>query len=138
MFEVPNIRKYRTKCKKLFKPKGLKSNSFISPSSVLLKVKESTVLSREQLLRLSQIINKTIKRRGKIKFSGSTLIPRTEKSVGVRMGKGKGSVAERVISLKRGAVLFEIEGLRTEPNKSFLKDLHHRLPCSIRLVSPKL
>lgn len=138
MFEVPNIRKYRTKCKKLLKPKGLKGNSFVSPNSVLLKVKENTVLTREQLSRLNQFINKTIKRRGKVRFPTATLIPRTEKSVGVRMGKGKGSVAEWVVSLKRGAVIFEIEGLRSELNKSFLKELHYRLPCSIRLISSNL
>ena len=138
MFEVPNIRKHRTKCKKLLRSKGLKKNSFISPNSILLKVEENTVLSREQLLRLNQLINKVIKRRGKIKFPSATLIPRTEKSVGVRMGKGKGSVSEWVVSLKRGSVLFEIEGLRNELNKSFLKELHHRLPCAIRLVSSSL
>ena len=54
------------------------------------------------------------------------------------MGKGKGSVADWVISLKRGAVLFEIEGLRNELNKTFLKELHYRLPCSIRLISSRL
>jgi large subunit ribosomal protein L16 len=138
MFEVPNTRKYRTKCKKLLKPKGLKKNPFISPNSVLLKVEESTTLTREQLLRLNQMINKTIKRRGKIRFPTATLVPRTEKSVGVRMGKGKGSVAEWVVSLRRGTVLFEIEGLRGELNKSFLRELNYRLPCSIRLISSHL
>jgi large subunit ribosomal protein L16 len=138
MFEVPNTRKHRIKCKKLFKPSGLKRNSFISPSSVLLKVEENTVLTREQLLRLNQLINKTIKRRGKIRFPIATLIPRTEKSVGVRMGKGKGSVAEWVVPLKRGSILFEIEGLRNELNKAFLKELHYRLPCSIRLIYSNL
>jgi large subunit ribosomal protein L16 len=138
MFEVPNTRKYRTKCKKLLKPKGLKGNSFISPNSILLKVEENTVLTREQLLRLNQMINKTIKRRGKIRFPTATLVPRTEKSVGVRMGKGKGSVSEWVVSLKRGAVLFEIEGLRNDLNGAFIKELHYRLPCSIRLISSNL
>jgi large subunit ribosomal protein L16 len=138
MFEVPNTRKYRTKCKKLLKPKGLKKNTFISPNSVLLKVEENTTLTREQLLRLNQVINKTIKRRGKIRFPTATLVPRTEKSVGVRMGKGKGSVAEWVVSLRRGTVLFEIEGLRGELNKSFLKELNYRLPCSIRMISSHL
>ena len=138
MFEVPNIRKHRIKSKKLLKAKGLKKNSFISPNTVLLKVEENTILTREQLLRLNQILNKAIKRRGKIRFPSATLIPRTEKSVGVRMGKGKGSIAEWVVSLKRGAVLFEIEGLRSELNASFRKELHHRLPCSIRLISSHL
>jgi len=138
MFEVVNTRKYRTKCKKLLKPKGLKRNSFISPNSVLLKVKENTILTREQFLRLNQLINKTIKRRGKVRFPTVALIPRTEKSVGVRMGKGKGSVAEWVVSLKRGSILFEIEGLRSELNKSFLKELHYRLSCSLCLISSNL
>jgi len=138
MFEVPNTRKYRTKRKKFLKPKGLKKNLFISPNSVLLKVEENIVITREQLLRINQLINKAIKRRGKIKFPTGTLFPRTEKSVGVRMGKGKGSVAEWVVSLKRGSVLFEIEGLRDGVSQSFLKDLQYRLPCSLRLISSNL
>lgn len=138
MFEVPHIKKYRTKRKKLFKPKGLKKNSFISPSSILLKVNENTNLTREQLTRLNQLINKTIKRRGKIRFPVASLIPRTEKSVGIRMGKGKGSVAQWVVALKRGTVLFEIEGLRENLSGGFVKELHNRLPCSVRLISSNL
>jgi large subunit ribosomal protein L16 len=138
MFEIPNIKKHRIKCKKLLKPKGLKKNSFVGPNLVLLKIEENTVLTREQLVRLNQFINKTIKRRGKIRFPAATLVPRTEKSVGIRMGKGKGSIAEWVVSLKRGTVLFEIEGLRDHLHKAFLKELHYRLPCSIRLISSYL
>jgi ribosomal protein L16/L10AE len=54
------------------------------------------------------------------------------------MGKGKGSVAEWVVPLKRGSILFEIEGLRNELNRAFLKELHYRLPCSIRLIYSNL
>jgi len=138
MFEVPNNRKYRIKCKRLLKSRGIKKNSFVGPNSVLVRVEESTTLTRDQLLRFVQMINKVIKRRGKIKFPTATLIPRTEKSVGVRMGKGKGSVSEWVVRLKRGAVLFEIEGLRAGLSSSFVKELHHRLPCSIRFISSSL
>jgi large subunit ribosomal protein L16 len=138
MFEVPNIRKHRIKSKKFLRAKGLKKNSFVSPNIVLLKVEENTTLTRDQLLRLNQLINKTIKRRGKVRFPNATLLPRTEKSVGVRMGKGKGTVADWIVSLKRGSILFEIEGLRSELNASFRKELHHRLPCSIRLISSHL
>ena len=138
MFEVPNIRKHRIKSKNLLRAKSLKKNSFVSPNIVLLKVEENTTLTRDQLLRLNQLINKTIKRRGKVRFPNATLLPRTEKSVGVRMGKGKGTVADWIVSLKRGSILFEIEGLRSELNASFRKELHHRLPCSIRLISSHL
>jgi large subunit ribosomal protein L16 len=62
----------------------------------------------------------------------------TKKPAETRMGKGKGSVSEWVVSLKRGAVLFEIEGLRDELNSAFVKELHYRLPCSIRLISSNL
>jgi large subunit ribosomal protein L16 len=110
----------------------------VSPNIVLLKVEENITLTRDQLLRLNQLINKTIKRRGKVRFPNATLFPRTEKSVGVRMGKGKGAVADWIVSLKRGSILFEIEGLRSELNASFRKELHHRLPCSIRLISSHL
>ena len=75
MFEVPNIRKHRIKSKKLLRAKGLKKNSFVSPNIVLLKVEENITLTRDQLLRLNQLINKTIKRRGKVRFPNATLFP---------------------------------------------------------------
>jgi len=94
MFEIQNTKKYRIKRKRLLQSRGCKKIPFIGPKSILLKVEENTVLTREQFLRLNQIINKAIKRRGKIKLPSVHLVPRTEKSVGVRMGKGKGSISK--------------------------------------------
>jgi ribosomal protein L16/L10AE len=92
MFQISNAKKNRIKCKKLLKSNGLKKTPFIAPNVVFFKVCEDSV-TRDQLLRLNQLVSKTIKRRGKIRFPVGQLIARTEKSIGTRMGKGKGSIS---------------------------------------------
>jgi ribosomal protein L16/L10AE len=93
MFQISNAKKNRIKCKKLLKSNGLKKTPFIAPNVVFFKVCEDSVFTRDQLLKLNQLISKTIKRRGKIRFPVGQLIARTEKSIGTRMGKGKGSIS---------------------------------------------
>ena len=134
MFEVPNIRKHRIKSKKLLKAKGLKKNSFISPNTVLLKVEENTMLTRDHLLKLNQLINKTIKRRGKVKFPNATLLPRTEKSVGVRMGKGKGSPEFWACRVKPGRILFEVDGVSEQIAKEALYKASAKLPIKCKFI----
>jgi large subunit ribosomal protein L16 len=103
-----------------------------------LKAVEGGVLTGRQLEATRVSITRALKRTGRLWIRVCPHLPVTSKPAEVRMGKGKGSVAEWVVSLRRGTVLFEIEGLRGELNKSFLKELNYRLPCSIRMISSHL
>ena len=103
-----------------------------------IKSLRSGRITAKQLESAKKTMLRKMRRVGRILLRIFPDVAISSKPAEVRMGKGKGSVSEWVVSLKRGAVLFEIEGLRDELNSAFVKELHYRLPCSIRLISSNL
>ena len=55
--------------------------------------------------------------------------------MGVRMGKGKGSLEYWVAVVKPGRVLFEISGVPEDVAKEALRLATHKLPCKCKVVS---
>jgi ribosomal protein L16/L10AE len=92
-FAAHILKKYKHNIKRLLKPNGLKHTYFLKPSLITAFVLEDAVLDRLQVLKINQLLLKYIKRRGSLQFPCLKLKPRTEKPVGIRMGKGKGSVS---------------------------------------------
>lgn len=137
MLNIPITKKYKYVIKRLLKPKGLKKLSFSKPNIVSAIVCEEAVIDRMQILKMNMFLLKYIKKKGALHFPCLKLKSVTQKPVGIRMGKGKGSVNRWVISLKRGAVLFQIEGVSSLFFFGGLKQLNHILPCCIKLISVK-
>ena len=63
--------------------------------------------------------------------------PVTKKPAETRMGKGKGMVEFWVAVVKRGKILFEIEGLPEELAKESMRLAAFKLPLRTRFVSRK-
>ena len=61
--------------------------------------------------------------------------PITKKPAETRMGKGKGMPEKWVAVIKRGRVLFELEGVPEELAKDALRLAAHKLPFRTRFVS---
>ena len=59
----------------------------------------------------------------------------TKKAAETRMGKGKGMPEKWVAVIKRGRVLFELEGIPEELAKDALRLAAHKLPFRTRFVS---
>jgi large subunit ribosomal protein L16 len=59
-----------------------------------LKILDNTIISSVVLEAARRSITKKIKRVGNLKINGFPNIPVTKKPVGVRMGKGVGSISE--------------------------------------------
>jgi ribosomal protein L16/L10AE len=93
MLKIPNIKKYKFRAQKIFKQKNINKNNFMYPYSYILKLKESVLINRNQILTLNQFLSKIIKKRGKIKFNNISFNSYTKKPIGIRMGKGKGGSA---------------------------------------------
>jgi large subunit ribosomal protein L16 len=128
--------KIKFKTKKILKIKGINKNSFINPYSFILKVTENVTITRNQILTLNQILEKIIKKRGKINFDHISFNPYTKKSVGTRMGKGKGPLFGWLCCLKRGSTLIEIESFdKTLFEKKTRKKLISMLSCSIYKIT---
>lgn len=80
----------------------------IKKKSLFLKAVESGRVSSKQLNSSFQIINKRIKKRGKILLRVFPQLPVSKKPVEVRMGKGKGAVNSWISKVQAGTVLFEV------------------------------
>jgi large subunit ribosomal protein L16 len=76
-----------------------------------LIAQESVLLTAHQIEATRQVINRYLKRKGKIWIRAFPDLPVTSKPTEVRMGKGKGAVKEWVCRLRKGKVIFEVDGV---------------------------
>lgn len=109
----------------LLKPKRTKFNkfrrgrlvrvepAFCSPKfgRFALIAQEAGLISARQIESTRQVINRYLKRKGKIWIRLFPDFPMTSKPTEVRMGKGKGAVKAWFCRVKRGKVLFEVDGV---------------------------
>lgn len=79
-------------------------------------------------------ISRHMKRGGKMWLRIFPDKPITKKPAEVRMGKGKGATEGWVAPVKRGRMLFEIEGVKSEVAKEALTIASHKLPVRTKLI----
>ena len=75
-----------------------------------------------------------IKRGGKVWIKIFPHKSYTAKAIGVRMGSGKGAPEGWVAPVKRGKVLFEIDGVSEEVAREALRLASHKLPVKTKFV----
>lgn len=75
-----------------------------------LIAQECGLVSAKQVESTRQVINRYLKRKGKIWIRIFPDFPMTSKPTEVRMGKGKGAVKLWLCRIKKGKVLFEVDG----------------------------
>ncbi|MBI2342661.1 MAG: 50S ribosomal protein L16 [Deltaproteobacteria bacterium] len=61
--------------------------------------------------------------------------PVSKKPVETRMGRGKGAVELWVACVKRGRMLFEVEGISEADAREVLNTAAHKLPVKTKLIS---
>jgi len=115
----------------------LKSN-LLKFGSVGLKALESGTLTSNQIESVRQVIAKKTNRRSKIWIKIFTYTPITSKSVGVRMGKGKGKLTHWGAKISKGCVLFEICGSNLKLLISSLISCKSKLPIKTTICYKKL
>ena len=76
-----------------------------------------------------------IKRGGKVWIRLFPDKPVSKKPAETRMGKGKGSPEAWVARVKRGRILYELEGVSTSVAREALRLAAHKLPIPTRFVS---
>ena len=79
-------------------------------------------------------ITRIMKRGGKLWIRIFPHKPVTKKPVEVRMGKGKGTVEVWVAPVRRGKMLFEIEGVPENEALEVLKNVSNKLPVKTKIV----
>jgi large subunit ribosomal protein L16 len=107
---IPRKFKYKKVHKQLYRFRGLTRNTFILPTGgfFLKNIGSSGRIRPDQLEAVRRIIRRQVKRAGVLMSYIVCDLPVTSKSVGVRMGKGKGSVDYWAGNLKRGKMLYSL------------------------------
>jgi large subunit ribosomal protein L16 len=100
-----------------------------------LQALESGKISARQIEAARVAMTRHVKRGGKIWIRIFPDKPITKKPAETRMGKGKGNVEEWVARIRRGRVLYEMEGVPREVAVEALRLAAHKLPMRTRFLA---
>lgn len=120
----------KTKFRKMQKGrnKGIATNGHtVEFGDIGMRALKNSRITSRQIESARKAINRYIKREGKLIIRIFPDKPITKKPIEVRQGKGKGSVEYWVALIKKGKILFELDGI----NKTIAKE-------AFRLGSAKL
>lgn len=131
---MPKKTKYRKQQKGRNRGKAYRGNSLAFGTYGLKAIELGRINSR-QIEAGRVVLSRTMKRAGKIWIRVFPDKPLTAKPVGVRMGKGKGSVEEWVMNIKPGRIIFEITGVNENVAIRALTLAAAKLPFKTKIVT---
>ncbi len=131
---MPKRTKYRKQQKGRNKGKSYRGNSLAFGTYGLKAIELGRINSR-QIEAGRVALSRTMKRTGKIWIRVFPDKPLTSKPVGVRMGKGKGSVEEWVMNIKPGRIIFELTGVDNDTAIRALNLAAAKLPFKTKIIS---
>jgi len=99
-----------------------------------LQAVSSGRLTARQIEAARIAMTRHVKRRGKIWIRIFPDKPVTKKPAETRMGKGKGGVELWVAVIKRGRVLYEMDGIPEDIAREALRLAAHKLPIKTRIL----
>lgn len=99
-----------------------------------LQALNSGRLTARQIEAARIAMTRHVKRQGKIWIRIFPDKPITKKPAETRMGKGKGAVDRWVAVVKRGRVLYEMEGVPEDVAREALRLAAHKLPLRTRFL----
>ena len=100
-----------------------------------LQALENGWITARQIEAVRVAISRKMKKGGKIWIRIFPDRPVTEKPLETRMGKGKGNVEYWTAAVKRGRVMFEIEGVSRDVAEAAFRTASFKLPIKVRLLS---
>jgi len=131
---MPKRTKYRKQQKGRNRGKSYRANTLAFGTYGLKAIELGRINSR-QIEAGRVALSRTMKRTGKIWIRVFPDKPLTAKPVGVRMGKGKGSVEEWVMNIKPGRIIFEITGVDDATAVRALTLAAAKLPFKTKIIS---
>ncbi len=99
-----------------------------------LKAVEASRLTAQQIEAVRITISRQLKKGGKLYLRVFPDKPVTKKPAETRMGKGKGNPELWVAVVKRGRIMFEVQGLEEKEAKEVLKLAAYKLPMKTQIV----
>lgn len=100
-----------------------------------LKALEPGRIPARTLEAVRRIITRRFKRMGQIWIRVFPDIPVSSKPAEVRMGKGKGSPSFWVCRVKKGQILFEMDGISHQLAKQAAKGAYYKLPIKTKFLA---
>lgn len=100
-----------------------------------LKALESDFITNRQIESARKVIVRYTRKIGKIWIRIFPDVPITKKWLEMPMGKGKGDVDKFTARVKRGRVMFEINGLDEERAKTVLLAAAKKLPVKTTVIA---
>ena len=127
----------KVKHRKMFKGrnrgKAMRGNT-LAFGNFGLQAMTSGFLTARQIEAARIAMTRHVKRGGKVWIRVFPDKPTTKKPAETRIGKGKGNPEAWVAPVKRGRVLYEMEGVDTEIAREALRLAAHKLPIRTRFV----
>lgn len=122
------------KGRKRYKGKAFRGTE-LNFGSYGLKAMETKWVTVRQLEAARRAMTRFIQRGGKIWKRVFPDKPVTAKGAEVPMGKGKGAVDHFVAPIKKGRILFEIDGVSEDIAHEALRLAAHKLPIKTKIIT---
>jgi len=106
----------------------------VSFGSFGLKAMESGLISGRQIEASRRAMTRYVQRGGKIWIRIFPDKPMTKKGDETPMGKGKGTVDHYVAKVKKGRILFEMDGIAENLAKEAMRLASHKLAVKTRFI----
>lgn len=130
---IPNKMKYRRVRKGRIKGPATRGEKIAFGQYALQSLGNERITSR-QIESARQAMTRYIKRGGKIWIRIFPHTPVTRKPLGLKMGGGKGSPEFFVAKVRRGTILFEMQGVNEETAREAMRLASHKLPVKTKFV----
>lgn len=135
---IPTKFKYKKLQKQLYRLNGIsQSNYIVNFNCIIIKSLKSKRFTPNQFESFRRVVKRLLKRQGHLKGFFICDLPITEKSLGIRMGKGKGNIKVWCSSIVTGRVLYSFSNIgsyasffvirkasKKFPVKTFIKKLN--------------
>ena len=99
-----------------------------------LVANEGAWVTAQQIEAARIAMTRYMKRGGKVWINIFPHMPLTKKPLGVRQGKGKGSVEGYVAVVKKGKIMFEVGEVSEEIAREALRLASHKLPVTCKII----
>jgi len=110
---------------------------FLSSGLFGLKALEAGKLNYKQIEACRKSLRRDMKKKGKIFLRVFTYHSMTKKSVGIRMGKGKGNHTMWICPIKQGQIICEIYGISEVMAIFALRNAGNKLPFKVKVEELK-
>ena len=127
----------RVKYRRQHRPKTTgrsKGGNYVTFGEFGLQATTTSWITSRQIESARIAMTRYMKRGGKVWIKIFPHKSYTAKAIGVRMGSGKGAPEGWVAPVKRGKVLFEIDGVSEEVAREALRLASHKLPVKTKFV----